>query len=272
MFQFRRLLENDWDQFTIVDEDTFLEDKMTEDEFLHVINNRDVIGLFSKTHLIGYLVMSIMENYGHLNRIAVRTSEQRKGHGTSLMEYSLDFFKDSKVTKSGLYVETDNEAAISLYKKFNYEMADESWHYIIHEDRVKEIENKGRKVETTRLKIMEPKDFDSIVKVFPTINRDELKTHLEELMEQNYFGSIPLGLFDNDNLLIYGRFNPDYSGCRPFCVADLDYFNDFFILLKQYAKKDYYRITFDSDKYLAEFCKKREYKLWHHLWKMENEL
>jgi len=271
MLQFRKLVKNDWNQFAIVDEESFSEDKMSKKEFLHLLEDRNIIGLFIESNFIGFLIMIIMEDYGHLNRVAVRKSEQGKGYGTSLMEYSLDFFKKSKATKSGLYVETDNDAAISLYKKFKYEIVDESWHYVINEDRVKEIEEKGKKAENTEMVILEPKDFEIIVETFPDINRDELKTHLESLMAENYVNSIPLGLFENDKLLIYGRFSPDFSGCRPFCIVNLDYFNDFFILLKEYAKKDYYRITFDNDENLAEFCKSRKYKLWHHLWKMERE-
>ena len=126
--------------------------------------------------------------------------------------------------------------------------------------------------DSAEMRILSTEDYETVISTFPSINKDELKNHLGVKLIEEYEGSIPLGLFIDNNLKVYGRFNPDYSGCKPFLCTDVKYVKEFLINLHLYRKKEYYRITFDKDKRLAEFCAKNGYKLWHHLWVMEKQV
>ena len=89
-----------------------------------------------------------MEDYGHLGVIAVKPTEWGKGYGSKMMDFTLDYFRKSNVKKIGLYVEKENERAISLYKKFGFDFAFESWQYWIEERYLKKLKKKkGNKMQ-----------------------------------------------------------------------------------------------------------------------------
>ncbi|MCE7741604.1 MAG: hypothetical protein GOP50_04030 [Candidatus Heimdallarchaeota archaeon] len=109
---------------------------------------------------------------------------------------------------------------------------------------------------------------------FPNINTKELKVHLTGPKNKGLSGgeSIPLGLFIGNEIMVYGRFNPEFPGCRPFEISDIEYLDDFIVGLSEYKTKDYLRITFGRNKGLSDFCDKRGYRLHHHLWVMMKEM
>ena len=135
------------------------------------------------------------------------------------------------------------------------------------------MEEKGHRFENAELKILTSQDYETVVNTFPNINKEELKSHLTDEQSVGFTGveSIPLGLFVDNKLQIYGRFNPEFPGCRPFLVLDTKYFEEFIASLKPFKKKDFIRLTFDKDSYLAKFFQERDYILWHHLWFMQRE-
>lgn len=86
-----------------------------------------------KNHLITYI---ITDNdapvcYGHLDKenntiwlgIAVAEGAQKKGLGTMMMEKLIDFAKEKNVQEISLSVDNDNPAAIKLYKRFGFALA-----------------------------------------------------------------------------------------------------------------------------------------------------
>jgi len=190
------------------------------------------------------------------------------------MEHVLDFFENRDMRRVGLYVETKNQIAIALYEKFGFEKMFESWHYWIDEDSYKQIEEISERIENSELRLLTSADFETIIKVFHEINREELKSHLNNEKVQGLTGgkSIPLGLFVNNELQVYGRYNPEFPGCRPFLVTDTKYVDEFISNLAKYKKKNYVRLTFDRNNKLADFFEERGYKLWHHMFVMEKKL
>ena len=271
MLEFRNIRESDWGEYHNIDIDAFSEDKIEKKDFLNWLESEGFIGLYAQDGLVGYLMLRSMENYGHLARIAVKKKERGKGYGFKLMEHAEQYFKERDVKKIALYVETKNDVAITLYKKSGYEIAFESWHYLVSEVLVKKIENELIPTDAAEMRVLSINDYENIITVFPTINKEELRNHLT-VQQPEQLKNIPLGLFINNELKVYGRFNRDFSGCRPFLCTDVNYVKEFLINLHPYRKKEYYRFTFDRNKKLTEFCEKNGYKLWHHLFVMEKNI
>ena len=134
MLEFRNIIEEDWKAYHEIDMESFSEDKIEKKDFLRWLESEGFIGSFVQENLVGYLMLRAMGDYGHLARIAVKESERGKGYGFELMKHADSYFEDRNVKKIGLYVETKNTTAISLYKKSEYDLSFESWHYLIEEN------------------------------------------------------------------------------------------------------------------------------------------
>ena len=273
MVYFKKLDEKDWLNFKEIVRESFYREDIQEEGFLKLIGDEGLIGIFKEDILIGYLRLMTHKNYGHLGQIAVTKIERGKGYGNKLMEQALGFFRTKGMKRVGLYVETKNQIAISLYEKYGFKRQFESWHYWIEEEFYKKIEETSEKFKKSDLKILTSTDYNTIVEVFPEINREELEAHLNKIQNPGLTGgeSIPLGLFVNNKLQIYGRLNPEFPGCRPFLVTDPKYIDDFFSGTIKFMKKNYIRLTFDRNSKLAEFFQERGYKLWHHMFFMEKK-
>lgn len=273
MLEFRKFTVNDWKEFNELTNEAFAREGIVKEGYLNTIDDGGFIGAFADNKLIGYLRLFIHGDYGHLGQIAVEKLERGKGHGNKLMEHALSYFHSKKIGEVGLYVETKNHIAISLYEKYGFEKQFESWHYWINEEEYKQIEEKNIGTESSELRVLTAEDINTIISTFPNINREELSSHLNDEQKVGLTGvsSIPLGLFVNGELKIYGRLNPEFPGCRPFLVSDTVYFDEFIIKMKEYNKKNYIRLTFDRDNSLSMFLTERGYKLWHHLWFMKRK-
>ena len=274
MIHFRKFNENDWNNFEEIVEEAFARENIQKENFLQMLDDDGLIGAFRNEKLVGYLRLLLIDKYGHLGQIAVEKSERGKGYGNKLMDYAIDYFSKKEMESVGLYVETKNKVAISLYEKYGFEKKFESWHYWINEEQIKQIEKKYQLLENENLRVLISEDFEIVLKTFPKINANELKLHLTKLKTRGLSGgeSIPLGLFVDNELKVYGRFNPEFPGCRPFLITETEYLDKFIVGLKGYKKRDYLRITFDRNKEVAEFCEKRGYRLHHHLWFMEKKM
>jgi len=269
---FRRLIPEDWESFKNLEEGAFTDQKTSKENFLQVTESVGFIGFIVNNELVGYLKLGLMENYGHLGQIAVKPADWGKGYGSKMMDFTIDYFRKNNIERVGLYVETKNERAISLYKKYGFDFAFESWHYWIEEKYIKDIEKREKKQDTVNLRILDLDDYDLIVNTFSEINEGELKVHLITSAASLLGESIPLGLFLGDKLIVYGRFNPEFSGSRPFLCTEFKYVDLFLAKLKKYRKKEYIRLTFDKNKELANLFEKRGCKLWHHLQVMEKTI
>ncbi len=274
MLNFRKFTDKDWNSFEEIAMEAFARENIQKENFLQLLDDEGLIGAFKDGKLIGYLRLLLMDEYGHLGQIAVEKSERGKGYGNNLMEHAIKYYSEKDVVNIGLYVETKNNTAISLYKKYGFEKQFESWHYWINEEQFGNILENYQNKEKLEIRILTPEDFDTMVKAFPDINCKELRVHLSRPKTKGLSGgeSIPLGLFTVNGLMVYGRFNPEFPGCRPFEITDIEYLDDFIVGLNEYKTKDYLRITFDRNKGLSEFCDKRGYRLHHHLWVMMKKM
>lgn len=267
MREFRNIEEKDWRELIEVNKSAFQDDHMEKENFLNFVKEEGFIGLFVDNTLVGYLLMRIMGDYGHLTHIAVSAKQQGKGYGTELMMYSIEFFNKHNVKKMGLYVETKNDVAINMYKKFGYKVSNETWHYWIKREQLEEIETKHLSDTSGHIIEVKEKDYDKIVRAFPDINKEELIVHLKSEKYKT------LGYKIKGEIKVYARFNVNFSGCRPFLyINETRYVDEFIVKMKRYREKEYLRLTFDKYKELSEEFERRGYKLWHHLFNMEGIL
>ena len=270
--QFRQFKEEDWGDFNKLSTEAFPSDSLKRNIYLSNLDNEGFVGAYVDAKLVGILLLRLMGSYAHLGQIAVTEGERGKGYGKQLMDYSINYFKENNIKTAGLYVETKNDIALNLYHKYGFAEKHESWHYWINEEEVKEIEGKEKNANES-LRVLNPDDYESIVNIFPQINVEELKMHLEKYQESPVNTSIPLGLFVKGQIKVYGRFNAIFSGCRPFYCTNVKYVDEFLRRLSQYREeKKYYRITFEKNENLARFFDSRKYNLHHHMWIMEKNM
>ena len=70
--------------------------------------------------VIGYYSFQKVFDEGYINNIAIKREYQSKGFGTKLFEDLIERAQKFEVNALTLEVETDNERAIKLYKKFGF--------------------------------------------------------------------------------------------------------------------------------------------------------
>ena len=265
MLEFKRLTEEDWEQFKPIDRKCFPDDYIPKKLYLQYITKSGFIGFFRDEELIGYMFLQTANRYGLLNRIAVKKSLQGQGYGSIMMTFIIDYFKKRNVRKIELMVETKNKQAIALYKKYGFYFEQELWFCTIEENHLKEIE-KTKIEEKTELKKLTLGDLNTIVETFENVNVEEMTKILENSK------NLVLGLFNEKELKVMSIFEPNYAGCRSLKCKELKYFDEFIKKLKEYRANNYYNISFETNRQLAELCEKREFAGRRHLWKMEKKL
>ena len=267
MVTIRNLESKDWSQFEILETDAFQSDVMDLSEFERHVQEDGFFGLFNDSNtLIGYLYCGLYGKYAHLHRIGILSSERGKKYGSILFEKAIKYFEEQNKPNFNLFVETHNTPAISLYKKYGLQIMFESWHFIIK----KEIfdQTKGKVLYNTSIKDLTIDSLNLVEKNFPSANIDELKGLLDAIAKgsSNRF----VAMFLETDLQAIARFNRKFSGCRPFFIKDLLIFDSFIeqLFALTLPEKDYVRITFDNNDELASLCKKRNFTVHHHLYKM----
>ncbi len=264
----RNLTVQDWNQFQILELDTFKNDPLEKESFLANTEYDGFFGLFKDDDiLIGYLYCRIYGDYAHLHRIGISSTERGKGYGSLLFEKAISYFEEHHSPKFSLFVETKNTPAIGLYEKYGLEKIFESWHFIIDLEENKKFITQTIANITSRE--LHSDDLVSVQNTFPQANLDEVKGMLEDMKKHqtsNHF----IVMFESDEMKALARFNKKFSGCRPFFIKDIGYFDTFLDILIQSKEpeKDYVRITFDDNDELAKLCIDRNYKIHHHLYKM----
>ena len=143
----------------------------------------------------------------------------------------------------------------------------EAWHFVIDID----LHNSINKTIFNNIAFREltVEDLDDIDISFPKTDTKELKGMLKDSNEHpgvNHF----ISMYENNKIVAYARFNKKFAGSRPFAIVDLKYFDTFIsqLIKMRDQTKNYIRITFDDNDELANLCKKRNYTVHHHLFKM----
>ena len=270
---FRNLTKNDWAIFKDLDGEAFPNDEISEEDYSRLTLHEGFIGCFNKkqsNEIIGYLYLTRYSDYAHLNRIAVKKDKRGLGFGNLLMEYAIKYFSKFNPKDIGIYVETHNTPAISLYKKYGFRDQYESWHYIIDLASFDKNISPQLNLDNYEIKLIDMVDLTKISKKFPEMNFTEMKSGLKS----NLMSKDPrikfFGLLKNQNFVAFARFSPDFSGCRPFHYESVNDVDPFIELIKKYKLpgKDHIRITFDKYTELADLFTQRNYKQHHHLFRL----
>ena len=267
MANIRNLKERDWNQFQLIELDTFPSDPLSKNEYLQIILNDGFFGLFENDHLVGYLYCRIYDSYAHLHRIGILKTERGKKFGSLLFQKAVQYFNDHEKFQFSLFVEYDNFVAISLYKKYGLIIDFESWHFIIDLEQHYKISRVI--ISNVIIRDLSFEDVSNLNKFFPKINLDEIRGMLKEIKRNTSTNRFIILEHENEPKVI-ARFNKNYSGCRPFFLTEIRYFDTFIeelVKLKD-PSKSYIRITFDDNDELASICKGRKYMIHHHLLKM----
>lgn len=79
-----------------------------------------VFGLFLENKIIGICSLQIIIDEAQLNYFSINASFRRKGYGSYLMRYLIDYCEKSKVKKLLLEYSEANLIAKNFYKKFKF--------------------------------------------------------------------------------------------------------------------------------------------------------
>ena len=272
MPRIRTLTENDWSQFEVLELDAFPNDPNGKEDFLRWLDYDGFFGLFNDDQiLIGYLYCRIYSGYAHLHRIGVLSTERGKGYGSMLFERAISYFEDNLSPLFNLYVESHNSTAISLYKKYGLEIVFESWHFILYLEQHNSFQTSPLKEVITRNLSLD--DLPVVQTSFANSDVNEIRGMLEDIQSKKVSNKF-IAMFDKSELKAIARMNAKFSGCRPFYISDLSYFDTFIneLLKLKEPDKTYIRITFDDNDELANLCKERKYEIHHHLYKMTRKI
>ena len=118
----RQLTKEDWEDFEVMDQVSFPEDRINEEFYMMRIEKEGCFGLFINEQLVGQLIIAPFGNdQGHIGRVAVAPEYRGKGYGSVLMKYAIEWFKQrGGINTIHLYTPQDNYTAQGLYKKFGF--------------------------------------------------------------------------------------------------------------------------------------------------------
>ncbi|BDQ32652.1 ribosomal protein S18-alanine N-acetyltransferase [Pseudodesulfovibrio portus] len=94
----------------------------TQEQFLLGLERSafQVLGIYRKGILAGYIAFSIIEDEMEILNLAVHPDFRRQGLGEKLLKESFRVCNENNVRKSFLDVKVSNEPALGLYRKFGY--------------------------------------------------------------------------------------------------------------------------------------------------------
>ncbi|MBN1330831.1 MAG: GNAT family N-acetyltransferase [Candidatus Heimdallarchaeota archaeon] len=244
-YYLRDLTVDDWSNFHEMDKLIFNDETMMEETFrssIVGINSLIIVAIDKETKkFIGYLLIRIHGNEGHIARIGVLPEFQRKGLGSILLEKSIHHLKKGNCTNYFLYVLEDNIPAISLYKKYGFNEETISHQFKVPYTKLpNNPRGKCRHI-----------DWGEIQLISLRFNQNPFRI-------QQFFGN------ENQHVLTYEvmgqqigfcRFSPNFPGAMPFVLKDVTYLFDFIAHLKELITNNefnYVRITLDGQEKLVQ--------------------
>lgn len=123
MIETKELLVSDISAAAALDKLVFPESAWSENTFESELtqNNRYYLALFDQGNLIGYGGVFLNGPESDLQTLVISPKYQRQGLASKLLTKLLEKAKASGAKRVFLEVVFDNEGAINLYKKFNFE-------------------------------------------------------------------------------------------------------------------------------------------------------
>lgn len=260
--------ESDWNAFHKIEKESFKEDLTSKEKFGELTSDEELWGAYDGEKLVGYALIRIYGNYGHLTSIAVCKQKRRQGIGLELMDFFVDYCEEKGCEKVGLYVETKNEPAIRLYQLYGFGIEKEAWEYIIRDKEIEEIASKETIEEQLYLKILTEEDAEKVKEVFPTLNVEEMKGQTKK--QQN----VIFGLFKGDKLKAYARYNKIKGRIRPLkCIEPEDLFKLIKMLHdEKRLTKNELKVVVENNQKLEKTMEEKNYAIFRHIWYMQTEL
>ncbi|MFX1342858.1 MAG: GNAT family N-acetyltransferase [Promethearchaeota archaeon] len=261
----RPMRKEDWNPLSKLDVEIFPEDSLSENEFQRMVDSQRMFALESESkQLIGYLyVAPFGDDTGIIGRIGVTKTQQKKGLGSQLMQYAINWFQEQGgIRKVILNTQDFNMAAQKLYTKFGFRTVGTTWHYFVP---FNTIQPQGRYTchEITA------KEINSVSTLYPETMP---ASQIHRWLENNLF----VFTLKTATKKIIGacRFTPDFPGAFPFNLEVVEAFDDFIEGIRTFSLPafDYVRVTFTDNFELAKLMEHRKYKLHHRLYKMELKL
>ena len=80
----------------------------------------EAIYVYEHGSIIGIISLSIIYERSEINYLLVKEENRNNGIGTKLLEYVFDIMNENGVVSVSLEVDTTNNKAINLYKKFGF--------------------------------------------------------------------------------------------------------------------------------------------------------
>lgn len=96
----------------------------SKESLLNLIRQQNIIfrAMLLDDEVVGYYSFQKVFEEGYINNLAIRRDLQSQGLGTKLFEDLLERAEKFEIKALTLEVETDNEKAIALYKKFGFQI------------------------------------------------------------------------------------------------------------------------------------------------------
>ncbi len=264
MADIRPMKPEDWEELRMMDVEIFPDDPLEEESFRKWIGRDGCFVLLHNGQIAGNLIVARFgQDEGHLGRIGVAKAHQKRGFGSVLMEYAVNWFKkQGGIRQVHLYTQDFNVSAQTLYKKYGFEKTGTTWHFFIPYDSV------SPKHEYS-CQIIQDDEIELVGEKFPELPAEQIRRYLSD---EEY---IVLTLKDRSGYILGAcRFTPSFPGCFPFKITHTGCFDDFINGMREFSlpKYDYVRATFTDLPELAILCESRDYKLHHRLFKMTLKL
>jgi len=123
-FLFRAAVPTEYEAIAALDQAAFGDDSLHGDyvaEFAQRATELRVLEERASARLVGYVgLFSEGERVGEVNPIAVHSDFQRRGLGEAMMRWTLAWFRHQGMRRARLFVISDNNAAIALYRKLGF--------------------------------------------------------------------------------------------------------------------------------------------------------
>ena len=257
--------KEDWNSLDQLEAEIFPEDRLNEKDFQRMLDTQRMFTLESESkQLIGYLyVAPFGDDTGIIGRIGVTKTQQKKGLGSQLMHYAINWFQEQEgIRKIILNTQDFNMAAQKLYTKFGFHAVGTTWHYFVP---FNTIQPQGRYT----CQEITAEEINSVSSLYPeTMPANQIRRWLENELFVFTLKTT------TSNIIGACRFTPDFPGAYPFNLDVVEAFDDFIEGIRTYSLHsfDYVRITFTDNQELAKLMAYRKYKLHHRLYKMELNL
>ncbi|MCD7894702.1 MAG: ribosomal protein S18-alanine N-acetyltransferase [Erysipelotrichaceae bacterium] len=129
---------NDLKHIVELENQLFLDDGWSEDDFLYEINENDFsfnYVLEEDGQIVGYVGLWLIYEQAQITTIGVNKAYQKKGYASYMMEKMIEISQFHGCSNISLEVRVSNIPAISLYQKYGFEMVTiRKDYYRNHED------------------------------------------------------------------------------------------------------------------------------------------